>query len=190
MSKILAFAGSTRKGSFNRMLLEVAVAGARAAGAEVTVADLAKYPMPLFNQDDEAQTGLPEGAKEFRALLGQHDGLLIAAPEYNSSITPLLKNTIDWASRPTPDEPTLKYFMGKTAALISASPGALGGLRGLVHLRAILGNIGVLVMPEQIAIPKANELFTDDGQMRDLARHAAVEALGAALTRLTDRLKA
>ena len=97
--KILAFAGSAKKASLNKKLLAVAVAGARAAGAEVTVVDLADYPMPIMDEDLEAAEGAPEKATAFKALMIEADGFLISCPEYNSSITPLLKNVIDWASR-------------------------------------------------------------------------------------------
>lgn len=166
--KILAFAGSTRTASYNKQLVRIAADAARAAGAEVTLLDLRDYPLPLFDGDLEDQQGLPENAKKLKAIFREHDALLIASPEYNSSITAVLKNTLDWISRgETDDEPALAAFRGKTAALISASPGALGGLRGLVHLRAILGNIGVIVLPDQVAVPKAHEVFDDQGVLKD-----------------------
>lgn len=165
--KILAFAGSTRSGSFNKQLARVAADAAQAAGAEVTLIDLRDFPLPLFDEDLEAEHGMPDNAKKLKALFRSHDGFLIASPEYNSSITAVLKNVIDWASRSeSDDEPPLVAYHGKAAALFSASPGALGGLRGLVHLRAILGNIGVLVLPEQVAVPKAHEAFGAEGQLR------------------------
>ena len=103
--KILAFAGSARKESFNKKMVRIAAAGARAAGAEVTVMELEQFRLPLFDQDEEAEHGLPENGRKIKDLMLAHQGFLIAAPEYNSSITPLLKNTIDWASRPVPGEP-------------------------------------------------------------------------------------
>lgn len=166
--KILAFAGSTRTASFNKQLVRTAADAARAAGAEVTVIDLRDLPLPLFDEDFESEHGLPENAKKLKALYRDHDAFLIASPEYNSSITAVLKNAIDWASRgETDDEPALSAYRGKTAALLSASPGALGGLRGLVHLRAILGNIGVIVLPDQVALPKAHEAFDATGKLKD-----------------------
>jgi NAD(P)H-dependent FMN reductase len=188
-AKILAFAGSARKDSWNKKLIRIAVSGAQSAGAEVTLLDLADYPMPLYDGDIEAGDGLPDNAIELRALFGAHDGLLIAAPEYNSSITPLLKNVIDWVSRPTPDEPALKYFTGKTAGLVAVSPGALGGLRGLVHVRQILSNINVLVIPQQVAVPSAGGAFDEAGALADPARQAAVEGVGAALAEVTARVR-
>ena len=113
-----------------------------------------------------------------------NQGLLISAPEYNSSITPLLKNTLDWVSRPVTGETPLNCFNGKVAALMSASPGALGGLRGLVHVRAILQNIRVLTIPEQVAVSNAAEAFAADGSLKDAKQHAAIQGLGAALARM------
>src|SRR5690349_24995270 len=103
--KILAFAGATRTGSWNKKLIRVATALAREAGSEVTLVDLRDYPMPFYDGDLEAAEGLPEKARELKALMFAHDAFLLSCPEYNSSITALLKNTIDWISRPRPDEP-------------------------------------------------------------------------------------
>lgn len=186
---IVAFAGSARKDSFNKRLVRVAADGARGAGAAVTVIDLAEMPMPIFDEDLEAADGLPDGAKRFRELLLSHDGFLIASPEYNSSISPLLKNAIDWASRKQGDEAPLACFRGKVVGLMAASPGGLGGLRGLVHVRAILGNIGSLVIPEQHAVSKAHEAFDDDGQLNDEAAQKAVQAIGARVTEVVARLR-
>ena len=188
-AKILAFAGSARKDSWNKKLIRIAAAGAQSAGAEVTLLDLGDYPMPLYDGDIEAGDGLPDNAIELRALFGAHDGLLIAAPEYNSSITPLLKNVIDWVSRPAADEPALKYFTAKTAGLVATSPGALGGLRGLVHVRQILSNINVLVIPQQVAVPAAGSAFDEAGSLSDPARQTAVEGVGAALAQMTARIR-
>src|SRR5438876_12428516 len=120
--RILAFAGSTRGESFNKKLVRIAAEGARSAGGDVTLIDLRDYPLPLFDGDLEAADGLPEKARELKRLFLNHDGLLISEPEYNSSITAVLKNTIDWVSRPVPNEPPLAGFTGKVAVLMSASP--------------------------------------------------------------------
>src|SRR5208283_1217475 len=154
--KILAFAGSTRKESFNKKLVRIAADTARNAGAQVTLLDLRDIPMPLYDGDLEAEQGIPENGKKFKALLLAHDGLLIAAPEYNSGISGVLKNAIDWASRPVAGEPPLACFAGKVATLMSASPGALGGLRGLVVVRSLLSNMGTIVLPTQVAVPQAH----------------------------------
>lgn len=188
--KILAFAGSTRTASYNKKLVKVAADGARNAGAEATFVDLRDFPMPLFDEDLEANQGTPETARQFKDLLLAHDGLLIASPEYNSSLTAVLKNAIDWASRPAPNEPPLACFANKVAAIMSASPGALGGLRGLVHLRSILGNIKVIVLPDQLAINKAHEVFNPDGSLKDPEQQAAIEQLGANVAHVVAKLKA
>ena len=153
--------------SFNKTLVAIAARAARDAGAEVTLIDLKDFPLPLFDQDLEADQGMPENGAKLKQLFIDHDGLLIASPEYNSSVTAVLKNAIDWVSRPAPGEPSLVAFRGKVATLMSASPGALGGLRGLVHLRSILGNIGVIVLPDQIAVARAHEAFQPDGSLSD-----------------------
>lgn len=186
--KILAFAGSARKDSFNKKLVKVAAEGARSAGADVTYLDLRDLPMPLFDEDLEAEQGIPDNVKQFKTLLKENQGLLLACPEYNSSITPLLKNAIDWATRPEPGEPSLICFRGKVVALMSASPGALGGLRGLVHVRSILGNIGVLVLPEQKAIPKAHEAFDENGKFKDEQQEKEILQLGAKLATIVTKL--
>ena len=117
--RIVAFAGSARKGSLNLQLVKVATEGARAAGAEVMVLDMRDFPMPLFNQDLEEAEGPPENARKLRRIMLAHDGLLIASPEYNSSITPLLKNAIDWVSRPDEGNRALAAYEGKVAAVMS-----------------------------------------------------------------------
>lgn len=179
--KIVAIAGSLRSGSLNKQLVTVAAEASRSAGAEVAVVDLRELSLPLFDQDLEDASGLPEGAKKLKMLLRDSQGLLIASPEYNGSVTAALKNAIDWASRAdSEDEPPLVAFRGKAAALMSASPGALGGLRGLVHLRAILGNIGMHVLPDQVAIPAAHEAFAD-GRLKDDHKAGQVSALAVAL---------
>src|SRR5262249_36019959 len=157
MPRIPAFAGSPRRDSFNKKPGPIAAKRAREAGAEVALIALKDFPLPLFDQDLEAEQGMPENGKKLKQLFIDHDGLLIAAPEYNSSITAVLKNAIDWVSRPAPGEPSLVAFRGKVATLMSASPGALRGLRGPVHVRSILGNIGGIVLPGQLAGRKASE---------------------------------
>ena len=190
LAKILAFAGSSRIDSFNKKAVALAAAGAREDGAEVTLLDLRDYRLPLFDQDEEGADGLPANALELKTIFGMHNGLIIASPEYNSSVTPLLKNTIDWISRPAPGEPSLAAFRGKVASLVSASPGALGGLRGLVHLRAILGNIGVIVLPDQLAIAKAHEAFDDKGELKDPRQQTSIRQIGRQLAETLDKLTA
>lgn len=186
--KIVAFAGSTRLESFNKKLVHVAVDAAIAAGAEVTVVELRDLALPIYDADEETADGMPEGAKRFKALLRESQGLLIASPEYNSGMTGALKNAIDWATRPEADnEAPLAAFRGKTAAIMSASPGALGGLRGLVTLRMLLGNIGVLVLPDQVTIPVAHEAFDEAGAFKDEKKAKQVARLAKGLVELLNK---
>ncbi len=186
--KIVALAGSTREGSYNKKLAKIAAQAAQAAGADVSVIDLRDFPLPLFDEDLEKRDGAPDSAKKIKDILKFSDGFLIASPEYNSSITGVLKNTIDWTSRPSPDEPPLVCFQGKTAAIMSASPGGLGGLRGLVTLRSILGNIGVLVLPNQVSVSKAHEAFNADGSLKDAQQTASIKNLAAQLVSTLQKL--
>ncbi len=175
--RILVFAGSARKDSCNKKLARMAAEAVTAAGGVATYVDLADYPAPLYDGDLEAGEGSPESMRKLRQLFLEHDGLLISSPEFNSSVTPLMKNTIDWVSREG-GKGSLTPYQGKVAGLLACSPGALGGLRGLVHLRAILGNIGVLVLPTQFAIGAAT--LEDPATGEKLARLAKelVETVG------------
>ncbi len=180
--RVLAFAGSTRRASLNRTLVRIAAAGAREAGAAVNEIDLRDYHLPVFDQDDEAERGKPAPAGALKQQLIDHEAWLVAAPEHNSSITAVLKNGIDWASRPDPgDAGPLVAFRGKLVVLMSASPGVLGGLRGLVHVRAILGNLGCVVLPDQVAVPKAHEAFDAEGRLVDSQQYQRVQGLGRTL---------
>lgn len=167
MTKLLAFAGSARKGSVNKRLVRAAAAYASTQGAEVTVVDLRDYPMPLYDGDDETTNGLPESALKLTQLIAEHDAILIASPEYNGFPSPLLKNTVDWVSRVNN-----AAFSGKVVAITSASPGAMGGLRGLPHLRLLMSNLNALVIPQQAAIGGAFTAFDDAGNLSDEKQHA------------------
>lgn len=176
--RILAFSGSLRKGSYNQQLATLAADTARAAGAEVTLISLRDYQMPLYDADLESTSGLPQSAQELKALFAAHDGLIIASPEYNSMITGVLKNAIDWVSRATSaDEPPLSALAGKTTAILSASPGGYGGARSLGFLRPFLENIKITVLPDQVSIPNAHEAFGGDGKLLDESQAGAVGAL-------------
>jgi chromate reductase len=179
--RILAFAGSARKDSFNVKLVNIAAAGARGGGRGTRPERLSDA---TFNQDLEAADGAPPQASRLKEIMRAHGGLLIASPEYNSSISPLLKNTIDWVSRPADGEPMLAAYQGKVAGLMSASPGRLGGLRGLVHLRSILSNIGVHVIPDQVTVGEAGSAFDDRGDLVDDRRRASVQGVGRTVTTL------
>ena len=132
---------------------------------------------------------MPENGKKLKQLFVDHDGLLIASPEYNSSITAVLKNAIDWVSRPASGEPSLVAFRSKVATLMSASPGALGGLRALFHVRSILSCIGVIVLPDQVAIAKAHEAFNADGALKDAKQQGGIEGLGRSLAAFLMKFK-
>ena len=186
--KILAFAGSTRTESFNKRLVRVAAAGANEAGADVTVIDLRDFPMPLYDEDLEKQEGLPFNTQKLKDLMIAYHGFLISSPEYNSSITGVLKNTIDWTSRPRDNEPPLACFQDKIVGLMSASPGTLGGLRGLVHVRAILENMGMIALPNQIAVSKAHEAFDAQGNLNDKKQEQKVKYIGAKLVQMISKL--
>lgn len=186
--RILAFAGSARRDSYNKQLVRIAAQAAEKANAVVTVIDLRDFPLPLFDEDLERDNGPPENAIMLKQIFKSHDGLLIASPEYNSSFSPLLKNTIDWVSRSEEGESPLEAYRGKVAALMAASPGGLGGLRGLVHVRSILSSIGVLVLPDQIAIGAAFEAFDENGQLKDETKQARVQEIGRLLAETINKL--
>lgn len=184
---ILAFGGSLRQDSYNQKLAAIAAEGAREAGAEVTLISLRDFPMPLFDQELEAEQGMPAEAKRLKDLFLSHQGLLIASPEYNSGYSAALKNAIDWVSRSeTPDEPAHTALAGKSAVIMATSPGGLGGLRGLVSLRMLLGNLSITLLPDQIAIPSAYQAFGTGGRLVDPKQETAVKALGA---KLAEQLK-
>lgn len=182
--RLLAFAGSLRLASFNRRLIPILADGARAAGADVTLIDLRDYALPVYDGDIEA-AGMPAAVLALQQLLAEHDGLLISTPEYNGSMPALVKNTLDWISRPMADgrSGTL-LFKGKVAGIVSASPGPLGGLRSLLVLRDALSKFGLLVVPEQVAVGTAAERLPDTGVLTDERMKASVLAVGAAVAGL------
>lgn len=187
--RILALAGSLRSGSYNKLILAVAADGARAAGAAVTRVDLGDYPVPPYDGDLEARDGIPGPALKLKELFRASDGLLLASPEYNAGISGTLKNVLDWFSRTAPGEKPLECYRGKVAALCAASPGALGGIRGLAIVRLILGSIGVVVLADQVAVPKAAEAFDAEGNVVDPGRRKALMELGGALAHATRALR-
>jgi NAD(P)H-dependent FMN reductase len=187
--KILALAGSLRKDSYNKKLVKIAAAAAEQAGAQVTYIDLADYPMPIFDEDLEAKSGIPENGLKLKKLMEAADGLIIASPEYNSSLSAALKNFIDWVSRQKDKEDKfLSAFNHKTALILSASPGPLGGLRGLVHLRSILGNINVHVLPGQKSIVSAFQAFDESGNLKNEKDQNEVKGLAKNLVEVTEKL--
>lgn len=186
---ILVFAGSAREGSFNKKLARVATEALVKAGAAATLVDLRDFPMPLFDEDLEKAQGEPATATAFKTLMKQADGFVIASPEHNSTYSALLKNTIDWASRKREGETALQCFAGKPAMLVSASPGQLGGLRGLLALRALLGNLRVLVSPDQLAVSSAHTAFREDGSLADQKQAETVANMAASFVALVGKIK-
>jgi len=188
--RLLFFAGSAREASFNKKLALLGRHIAEANGIEAVFVELKDYPMPIYNGDIEAAEGPPEPARAFKALLGQYQGVFIASPEYNSSVTPLLKNTLDWVTRVrAKGETGLEVFKSRVFAISGASPGYYGGMRSLLNLRQILAvGIGALVIPEQIALPRAMDAFEADGSLKDRNQQemlkGVVEALAIAARKL------
>jgi chromate reductase len=181
--QILAFSGSARKESLNQKLLVATVEAVRAAGGEVTLVSLRDYPMPLYDGDLEEVQGLPASARKLVDLIKAHDGLLIASPEYNSMITPLLKNAIDWCTR-ADDDP----FPGRVAAVVSASPGALGGIRSLKLAQQLLLHLGCQVVPGNTMLAQAHKAFGPEGQLTDERTLKSVQELAAALVATVKKL--
>lgn len=159
--KILAFAGSAREGSLNQKLLSFSIGKVRQHGADVTVVDLRALELPIFDEDLEAHR-VPQGAIELRELLRSHQGVLIATPEYNGSVPPLLKNAIDWSSRQVDGALGSEPWTGKIGAVMSASQGPFGGVRGISHLRDILTKLGVMLTPNEVTLPYAQRAFAGE----------------------------
>lgn len=193
MVKVLVFAGSARRDSLNKKLARTAAGHVREAGGEATFVDLDDYPMPLYHGDLEAAEGLPPNARKLREMFLAHDALLIASPENNSSVTALLKNTIDWLSRSIGDgkgeKSGLAPYRGKLAGIMSASPGPFAGVRGLPHLRQILSSLGVTVLGAQVSIPRADEAFTAGGELADAHNDALVAKLARAVVETASKLR-
>ncbi len=189
-AKLLAFAGSTRNGSLNQALLDLAVKEARARGAEVTEIRLKDFALPLYDGDLEA-SAFPPAARELKALFRAHHGFLIATPEYNGSVSGVLKNAVDWASRPTDGEPltALSAFRGKVAGLMAASISPFGGLRGITHMRQILGTVQTLVATEQVLVPFAHGAFDEAWALKEALPTQLLGGLAARVIDLAERLR-
>lgn len=191
MINIAVIVGSTRSGSYNRALGELAATSVEGHGASVTRVDLAAFDLPLYSAALEADA-FPPDALKLKALFAAQDGLLFVSPEYNGSLSPLLKNAIDWASRPTGDEGlvALTAYRGKVAAIMSASISPFGGLRGLMHLRQILSTIQMIVIPEQVVVPNAHAAFAEDGNLKEPLPASLVEMTAARLIAVAAALSA
>jgi chromate reductase, NAD(P)H dehydrogenase (quinone) len=183
LPKILVMAGSVRDGSTNARLAALAAKEFALAEAEVTRISLAEYPLPLFDADFATDAGPPRNAVKLRDMLATHQGIFIASPEYSASVTPLLKNAIDWTSRVREHgEPYYAAFKGRVFAIGSASPGRAGGVRSLIALRQILElGCGALVIPDEINIGRADEAFDDMDNLKDEKLAAALKALARRL---------
>ena len=193
MAKILVFAGSARRDSLNKKLARVGAEAVRAAGGEATFVDLDDYPIPVYHGDLEAKEGMPQNARKLRALFLAHEGLLIASPENNQSITSLLKNTIDWLSRDIGDgkgeNSGLAPYRGKVVGIMNATPGPYGGVRHLYHLRQVLSGLQAIVLPNQVQLGHADQAFDERGALKDERWSKALATLAKALVETTDKLK-
>lgn len=188
--KLLALSGSTRSGSLNQALVDLAAAEARARGAEVTEISLKAFDLPLYDGDIEANA-FPQGARDLKALFRSHHGFLIASPEYNGGVSGVLKNAIDWVSRPTDGEGlvALSGFRGKVAGLMAASISPFGGLRGITHLRQILSTIQVVVATEQVMIPFALNAFDEAAALKEALPAQLLGGMVARVIDLAERLE-
>lgn len=189
--KLLFLAGSAREGSHNKRLARLAAQIADANGLAATFVDLGDYPMPLYDRDHEVNNGAPDNARKLKALFQVHDGIFIAAPEYNASITPLLKNALDWISRVRDEgEPPLQVFKTRVFAISSASPGRFGGVRGLITLRQVLAvGLQAMVLPEQVSVQHAADAFDEKGHLKDKAQQDLLKRQIERLARAAKVLK-
>ncbi|HYD76186.1 NAD(P)H-dependent oxidoreductase [Ramlibacter sp.] len=178
--RLLVFAGSTRQQSYNRRLAAVVARMARQQGAEVSHIELADFDVPLYNADLEAR-GTPADVMRLKQIAFEHPAWIICAPEYNASYPALLKNTLDWISSPVKADPVwnddLRATRGKVVGMLSASPGALGGLRSQSHLAPLLLTLRCWLAPEHFALGRAAEAFDADGELVDAAARQRVQAV-------------
>ena len=181
--RILAFSGSARRDSLNQKLLNAVVASVQQAGAVVTPISLNDFTLPLYDGDLEDSDGFPENAQKLVQLITAHHGLLIASPEYNSMMTPMLKNTIDWCSR-AEENP----FIGKVVAVVSASPGPFGGLRSLTLVRQLLTNLGAHIVPVQCVLPQADKAFDTEGRLTSPRTQISSATVAKALVEISRKL--
>jgi NAD(P)H-dependent FMN reductase len=186
-AKILAFSGSSRKGSLNKKLLALAAAEAKKLGAALTEIDLRDFNLPIYDGDIE-EKGWPEGMLRLREIFEQHNALLISTPEYNGGVAPLTKNAIDWVSRPCNGEPTCAVLAGKVAAILSASQGPVGGARQQAQLRVSCQVMRVILIPETVQVPAAHKAFNEDGTLADKVHEAALTLAVRRLVEIAGRL--
>ena len=191
MTKIAIIVGSTREGSYNQALANLAAVRLAEHGATVTEVDLAALDLPIYS-DALEKNAFPADALALKETLVAQDGLLIVSPEYNGSVPALLKNAIDWASRPTGDEGpvALTAFRGKVGGIMSASVSPFGGLRGLLHLRQIMTTIQMVMIPDQVLIPFAHAAFDEDGNLKEALPASLVDIAAARLVKVAGALAA
>lgn len=176
---VLALSGSTRSASWNTRLLGIVAAELALHGLMIAEHSFRERPLPLYDPDAETETGVPEAVVQLRGQISRCDGLLVACPEYNGSLTPVLKNALDWTSRPVAGENGLAPFRLKPVLIVGTSIGPFGAVRAIGHLRAVLGKMGALVMPEDLAVPNAATAFADD-TLAELPTAAAARRAAAA----------
>jgi NAD(P)H-dependent FMN reductase len=187
--KILVIPGSLRSGSLNARLAAVAAHELAQAGVDVTRISLADFPLPIYDGDLQAKSGVPKHAVNLKRMIGAHHGVLIVTPEYNSSVPALVKNTIDWVSRvQDPHEARGEVFRGRAFAIASASGGRLGGTRALAALRLILSACHATVIPNQLALSFAEDAYDEMDRLRLPADTEALQALVRQLIDLSQRM--
>ena len=175
--RVLVFAGSNRSGAYSGKVAALAALMLARAGADVTRISLADYPLPIMDEDLEAEKGLPENAVRLARQFHSHQGIVVVGPEYNGTLTPLTKNMIDWISRVSTHngQPVVPY-KSKPCAIASASDGAMGGYSSLSHLRHVLSRLGMLVIPEQLSLAHASTAFDEDGSLKEGRPRTILEA--------------
>lgn len=184
--KIIAFAGSLRKESFNHVLANAVAKDALLAGAEVEVISLSDYDIPLFNEDLEKE-GPIAGVEALKDKIREANGLIVASPEYNGSVSGVLKNALDWISRTAPD--TVSAFANTSVALVATSPGGLGGIRGLAHARDVFVGMGALVLSEQMVVGNAYQAFNPQGELIDQNTASQLNSIATNLVNTAAKLK-
>lgn len=184
-TSILIFAGSAREDALSGKLARAASLAVADLGATANLINLKDYPAALYNGDEEEANGVPQSIQDLTALIRNHDGLIVVTPEYNGFFTPLMKNTLDWCSRPgaSPETPSLPR--GKPVCILASAPGAIGGMRAIPRLRDYLSELGMLVSPEVQAIGNAGDAFGEDGRLKDAKQNDRVKDVVRALLKLT-----
>ncbi len=187
--KIVVFSGSSRAGSINKKLVKASIPFLEEFGAEVQLLDMKEYQLPIFDEDIEKNEGIPKVVCDLKEIFINADGFLISSPEYNGFFSGSFKNMIDWLSRPLDGHPPLDCFLGKTVALLAASPGGLGGVRVLPHVRHLLSNLQMHVIPGQFGLGNAYAAFDESGMLVDVKQKESVSKICKSLVEITQVLK-